>query len=681
MREDILAPRPVVAAARSVSIGRQDVMVSMLRRTVAMRAALILSLMLAGGGIETSVFGDVYGQLPHGAGFRNVRAYGARGDGVTDDTAAFIRALEEGRGTVREKSPANVYVPQGTYMISDTLIVWRATLLAGDEDHPPTIILRPNSPGFGDPSNPKPMIVTAGGYNVDAASRDWRTRTNELNGSTNNTFFITIRDLNLRIESGNPGAWGLYWLVAQQTSLRRVTIDAGAAQGCLRSMWWGGGGVISHLRLIGGDYGWHVQETSQWLLRSTEFRGQRKASLWLDQVWNFSLVDLHIEQTAPIRLRGGAVSLIDSEFTKVAGDSAIESDGTAAVILQNVAARGVKWVVRDALPAGPGDATRVRRWAAGAAMVNGKALPGRRHDLADTLPAHEERLPSPLYPKMPGDAVSVTDLGVMGDGKTDCTKALRRALLTHRVLFFPEGEYLVSDSLTLRPDSQLFGEMWSLVELKADSPGFQNPACRKPLLDVPGGGKGSVTVCHLQCRVLSPGGIACDWQAGGQSALIDTTFLNYSRTQQLNWRIRGEGGGLIENCWSPGDSGDGLEISSTGRAWLYMVQQEHYKGTALTLRGAKHVVLLGLQFEMSPNYVRIEDCQDITLFQTIAGSYEGPPVRSLIHVANSHGVALLNSGVTNARRVITEEPHGWDAGPSSPARTFNCARQEVWVAR
>ena len=116
-------------------------------------------------------------------------------------------------------------------------------------------------------------MVTAGGYNIDPAARDWRTRTDQVGGSTNNTFFITVRHLKIKIGEGNPGAWGIFWLVAQQTALRNVTIDAGEGQGCLKSIWWGGGGVISHVNLVGGDYGWYVHETSQWVLRSCEFSG------------------------------------------------------------------------------------------------------------------------------------------------------------------------------------------------------------------------------------------------------------------------------------------------------------------------------------------------------------------------------------------------------------------------
>lgn len=102
------------------------------------------------------------------------------------------------------------------------------------------------------------MIVTYGAYETDPADRQWAFRTDQVGGSTNNTFFITVRHLNLKIEGGNPGAWGIFWLVEQQTALRNVTIDAGDGQGCLKCFWWGGGGVMSHLKLVGGDYGWHV---------------------------------------------------------------------------------------------------------------------------------------------------------------------------------------------------------------------------------------------------------------------------------------------------------------------------------------------------------------------------------------------------------------------------------------
>ncbi|QDH50341.1 tail spike protein [Bacillus phage Karezi] len=59
--------------------------------------------------LQDGVFGDFFLSLP-----KNVRYYGAMGDGVTDDTDA-IKAAVKGGGVI--------YVPQGQYKITDTIIV------------------------------------------------------------------------------------------------------------------------------------------------------------------------------------------------------------------------------------------------------------------------------------------------------------------------------------------------------------------------------------------------------------------------------------------------------------------------------------------------------------------------------------------------------------------------------
>jgi hypothetical protein len=68
-----------------------------------------------------------------GAGQSDVRVYGAKGDGVTDDTAAFQQALNArylaGGGTV--------FVPPGRYRIASHLLVPRAVTLRGVWEAPP----------------------------------------------------------------------------------------------------------------------------------------------------------------------------------------------------------------------------------------------------------------------------------------------------------------------------------------------------------------------------------------------------------------------------------------------------------------------------------------------------------------------------------------------------------------
>lgn len=60
--------------------------------------------------------------------FRNVKDYGAKGDGQTDDTAAIQTAISEGGrcapGVCQSstRTPAVVYFPAGTYLISAPII-------------------------------------------------------------------------------------------------------------------------------------------------------------------------------------------------------------------------------------------------------------------------------------------------------------------------------------------------------------------------------------------------------------------------------------------------------------------------------------------------------------------------------------------------------------------------------
>ncbi len=53
--------------------------------------------------------------------------------------------------------------------------------------------------------------------------------------------------------------------------------------------------------------------------------------------------------------------------------------------------------------------------------------------------------------------VNLRSLGAKGDGVTDDTAAIRRAIAEHAVLYVPEGRYVVSDTIELRPDTVLIG--------------------------------------------------------------------------------------------------------------------------------------------------------------------------------------------------------------------------------
>ena len=60
---------------------------------------------------------------PSNSGFYNVKRYGARGDGSTDDSAAIRAAMTDAFSDKRlGGTDATVYFPSGTYLVSDTLM-------------------------------------------------------------------------------------------------------------------------------------------------------------------------------------------------------------------------------------------------------------------------------------------------------------------------------------------------------------------------------------------------------------------------------------------------------------------------------------------------------------------------------------------------------------------------------
>jgi glucan 1,3-beta-glucosidase len=117
--------------------------------------------------------------------YRNVKDYGAVGDGKTDDYAAIQKAISDGPRCEQDcgastRLPALVYFPSGTYAISSSLKMPYFTQLVGDYNDMPVLLALPTFAVLGTP----------GGFMVDAnpygPGGNWV-------GSTN-AFFAQIRN-------------------------------------------------------------------------------------------------------------------------------------------------------------------------------------------------------------------------------------------------------------------------------------------------------------------------------------------------------------------------------------------------------------------------------------------------------------------------------------------------------
>lgn len=164
---------------------------------------------------------------PSDAGIFNVKDYGAKGDGVTDDTTAINAAIiastpSEPTGNYWGQS-AIVYFPSGTYIISNQLIKNNGSgnptygmVLIGQSTSTTTIQLANNAPGFGDANNPKGMILPTS----DAAD-GWAPSP----GNGNAAYQNTIQDMTISTGTGNPGAIGIDYLCNNLGAIRNVVVQ------------------------------------------------------------------------------------------------------------------------------------------------------------------------------------------------------------------------------------------------------------------------------------------------------------------------------------------------------------------------------------------------------------------------------------------------------------------------
>ena len=91
--------------------------------------------------------------------------------------------------------------------------------------------------------------------------------------------------------------------------------------------------------------------------------------------------------------------------------------------------------------------------------------------------------------------MNIRDLGAKGDGVTDDTDVFQKAIKQYRVIYVPQGWYIVSESIVLKPSTKLIGlnPISTQLKLKESTPAFSGFGAPIPLLETPQGGDNIVS--------------------------------------------------------------------------------------------------------------------------------------------------------------------------------------------
>jgi hypothetical protein len=281
--------------------------------------------------------------FPDDAGAADVRKeYGAKGDGVTDDTEALQKAFNSNN----DDHGRLIHLPAGTYLVSRKLVClrdgkpWYGLQLIGEHRDRTILKLKDKCPGFDNPEKPETFVQFSSKESVWGNMAHW-----------NSCWNLTIDT-----GSGNPGAIATNYYASNHGSMRDCVIRSGDGAGvCGINMNgpWPGPCLVADSQIVGFDTGIAVGTREYGVtFRNVLLDRQRKVGLW-NQSNLVSVHRLRVRDCAGPAIQNlrrdwvpGMLTLIDSDLGGRGQEIPAIEDVQSVVWLRNVKASGYAGVLK-----------------------------------------------------------------------------------------------------------------------------------------------------------------------------------------------------------------------------------------------------------------------------------------------------------------------------------------------
>ncbi len=598
-----------------------------------------------------------------------------------DDTAALQQAVNH----VQEATGQGiVLLAPGRYRLSDTLYIWPGIRLIGYGAERPVIVLPAETPGFGDASREKVMIFFAG-----RRPRNPQPDRSSIPDANPGTFYSALANVDVEVEAGNPGAVGVRARYAQHCFLAHMDFRLGSALAGIHE----GGNVVEDVHFFGGTHAvWTSKPSPGWqfTLIDCSFEGQREAAI-LEHEAGLTLIRpqfRHVPAAVEIEPEwADELWVKDARLEDIPGPAFIfgmEKNACNEINMEGVTCRNVPVFasLRDSGKrfAAPAEIYSVKIFSHGLRYADIGAAPNieTRFD-AVPLAAMPPAVASDLAPLPAGDTwVNLRDLGAKGDGQTDDTEVLQKAIATHRAIYLPSGFYAVRDTLKLRPDTVLIGLHPGATQiiLPDDTPAYQDIGTPKALLETPRDGSNVVIGIGLSTSWSNRRAVAAVWKAGPGSMMNDVRFLGghgtplpdgsrenpYNNTaadpsrrwdsQYPSLWVTDGGGGTFLDIWTPSTYAQaGMVVSDTEtEGHAYQISSEHHVRNEVQVRNAAHWHFYALQTEEERREsglalpIKIDSSHDITFanFHSYRVISSFQPFPWAVKVSNSRDIHFRN---------------------------------------
>ena len=552
--------------------------------------------------------------------------------GVPDITKVLQEALSQVK---RVHNRGIVMLPEGTYQIHDTVCIPRGIRLFGFGANRPLIRLAPHSGGF---EKAEPVTDEALRYMfwfIGNAIEEGE----PIRDANAGTFYSALSNVDLEIGEGNNNAAAIRAHFAQNSYVSYCHFETGDGFAGIHAV----GNEMEHLSFSGGEWGIYTGKCSPgwpFVLTETDFEGQRKGAIHSTQS------GMTILRTSFKNLPGALESKEEAWDKLVLKDCVMEQVKRGFLItdernictqinVRNVLAKDVSvfaYVAESGKTYEAGSESYLVK-----SFVHGirKKFGATRLEQDAVWEIEEGVLelsfqPDPVRQPEQDTWVNVKQYGAVGDGSTDDTEAIRKAIEENETIYFPQGRYRITDTIVLKEYTKLLGfhPMATEICLADNEEAFAGIGAPKAMIETPQGGKNYIRSIGVDSVGRNPRAVAIKWQAGEDSGMYDIKFtgghgkieeadrsqfqMPYNRTrtwdanEEYDWDsqywslwVTNQGGGSFKNIWTACPyAAAGIYISKTAtKGIMYQVSSEHHVRQELVMKDVENWEFYAFQTE------------------------------------------------------------------------------------
>lgn len=424
-------------------------------------------------------------QFPTDAGFISVKNYGAKGDGVTDDTDAIKQAIAENVGYNR-----TLLFPAGTYLVSSQMDwrnsagQWRSYLTFQGEgvDHS-VMKLKDNTPGFTNAASPLP-VLRPGSKTDDAACSNYGQ--NNGDGGGNCAFGNYIFDMTINTGSGNLGAIGVDFIASNWGGMinTKVTSDDGKGATGISMQRESGPGLLKNVHVNGFDVGILVsRQLYSMTLEHITLTNQLQAgirnegnTLAIRDVKSTNSVSAIVNASS-----GGLISIVDSVLQ--GGSSSVNAiDNQGGLFARNITTSGYQ----SALKSGTSNFS-------GATISEFSSQPAKSLSTSTGTSLNVPIQETPeFHDPVLANWANVENYGASKNDSVDDSSSIQAAIDSgKKTVYLPFGDYIVNNTIIVR------GNVKRIIGFSSNIDGTANPSFRVESVAGP-----SVIIERLRVRTI-----------------------------------------------------------------------------------------------------------------------------------------------------------------------------------